>query len=257
MWFRCYPYFFSFRSPDTLLINPYVCSRELLRYMRLNCLFLGTWDKVAHVLLSSCLLCSLQACGVGFVFLIAFVWLYLAVGEIHRVRPCYLNGVSFWLPLWIAYVEITQTVPSVFVQYCLLMKILITGRNSMEIMRNREKVTRKMQRALGRIIAATKWTLPIFVFLGKDKTKWGKVKCLTHIRRRWQNIPTNLLGVIGEAMNTTAPFGTSKCIITDEILGNIVQHTNQYILIVHLIFSCESDTKLIKMRYQLPLVVCA
>ena len=85
--------------------------------MRLNCLFLGILDKGAYVLLSSCLRCSLQACGEGFVFLIAFVWLYLAVGEIKRVRPCYLNGVSFWLPLWIAYVEIMQTVRSVFVQY--------------------------------------------------------------------------------------------------------------------------------------------
>jgi len=36
-------------------------------------------------------------------------------------------------------------------------------------------------------------------FFGKDKTKWGKVKSSTHIRRRWQNILTNLPVVNGQA----------------------------------------------------------
>jgi hypothetical protein len=44
-------------------------------------------------------------------------------------RPCYLKGVGFWRPLWIAYVEIMQTVPSVLVQYCLMIKVSMTGRN--------------------------------------------------------------------------------------------------------------------------------
>jgi hypothetical protein len=52
-----------------------------------------------------------------------------------------------------------------------MMKVLMMEWNSMEIMWNPEKVTRKVQRKLGRIIAAMKWTLPIIVFIGKDKTK--------------------------------------------------------------------------------------
>ena len=39
-----------------------------------------------------------------------------------------------------------------------------------------------------RMIAAMKWVLLTFVFITKDKTKWGKVKSSTHIRCRWQNI---------------------------------------------------------------------
>jgi len=31
-------------------------------------------------------------------------------------------------------------------------------------------------------------------FIGKDKFKWGKVKCSTHIRRKWQNIDKLYLG---------------------------------------------------------------
>jgi hypothetical protein len=123
------PYFFSFRSPDTLLINPTSVPEYFSDMCDFDCLFLGIWDKGAHVLLSSCLRCSLQAYGVGFMFIISFVWLYLAVGEIQRVRPSYLKGVSFWRPLWIAYVEIIQKVPSVFVQYSMMMKVLMTGRN--------------------------------------------------------------------------------------------------------------------------------
>jgi hypothetical protein len=77
---------------------------------------------------------------------------------------------------------------------------------------NREKVTRKVQRTLGRIIAAMKWTLLKIVFIGKDKTKWGKVKCPTHFRRRWQFILTNLPRVIGEA---GTPLRPSNSLITD------------------------------------------
>jgi hypothetical protein len=120
----------------------------------------------------------------------------------------------------------------------------MTEQNAMDIMWNREKVTRRVQRTLGRIIAAMKWTLLKIVFIGKDKMMWGKLKCPKYIRRRWQNILTNLPEVIGEARYTTTPFEASNCRITDEILGNIVQHTNQYVLIVHLNFSRESDAKL-------------
>jgi hypothetical protein len=67
--------------------------------------------------------------------------------------------------------------------------------------------------------------------IGKDKTKCGKVKCNTHIRRRWQNILTKLPGFTGHAQNANTPFEAWNCLIADEILDNIVQHTNQYIII--------------------------
>jgi hypothetical protein len=35
---------------------------------------------------------------------------------------------------------------------------------------------------------------------GQDAVGWGKVESSTHIRRKWQNILTKLLTVIGEAM---------------------------------------------------------
>ena len=41
--------------------------------------FLGIWDKCVDALLSSFIRCSLEACGVGSVLLITFIWLYLAV----------------------------------------------------------------------------------------------------------------------------------------------------------------------------------
>jgi hypothetical protein len=65
-------------------------------------------------------------------------------------------------------------------------------------------------------------------FIGKDKTKWGKVKCTTHIQCRWQNILTKLPGLTGHARNTTMPFKTWNCFITDKILDNIFHHTNSY-----------------------------
>jgi len=67
---------------------------------------------------------SWEACGVVFVFLITFVWLYLAVCmcEIHDNHPCYYCNVSFWRPLWIAFNPEMHRIPSVFVQwYCLVM----------------------------------------------------------------------------------------------------------------------------------------
>jgi len=58
---------------------------------------------------------------------------------------------------------------------------LMTGRNAMEIVLNREKVTRRVEKKLRRmIIAAMQWTLLIIVITGKDKTMWGKVKLSTH-----------------------------------------------------------------------------
>jgi len=76
---------------------------------------------------------------------------------------------------------------------------------------NREKVIRSVQKTLDRTtIAALECTLLTVVFIGQDETKWGKVKRYAHIRRRWQN----------------------NNIITDEMLDNTVQNTNNCIFIL-------------------------
>jgi hypothetical protein len=59
----------------------------------------------------------------------------------------------------------------------------------------------------------------------------------THIRLTGKNIVTKLPRVIGQARNTTTPLEAWNCLITDEILDNIVHHTNQYILIIQPNFS--------------------
>ena len=75
------------------------------------------------------------------------------------------------------------------------------------------------------IIAALKWLLLTAVFIGKDKTKCGKVKSSTHIL-------TKLPGATGQARNATTPFDAWKSLSTNEILHVTVQQTNQYILII-------------------------
>ena len=60
--------------------------------------------------------------------------------------------------------------PSVFVQYSLMI-VLMTERNY-DYLDSREGDW-EVQRTVGRIIAAMKWTLLKIVFIGKDKTKWG------------------------------------------------------------------------------------
>jgi hypothetical protein len=53
---------------------------------------------------------------------------------------------------------------------------VMTGRKTMKIMWNIEKVTRSAQKTLrGVIIAALKWTPLEIAFTGRDKTKLGKV----------------------------------------------------------------------------------
>lgn len=58
------------------------------------------------------------------------------------------------------------------------------------------------------------------------------------------NILTELLEVFGQARNATMLFEAWSFLITDEILGNIVQHTNLYILIIQPNLSCERDVRL-------------
>jgi len=64
-----------------------------------------------------------------------------------------------------------QTVPSVFVQYCRMIKVLMTGR-IYDYVESREGDS-EVQRTLGRIMAAMKWTLLEIVFIGKEKTEVG------------------------------------------------------------------------------------
>jgi len=60
---------------------------------------------------------------------------------------------------------------------------------------------------------------------------------MTKILTKWP-------GLTGQGRNATMPFETWNCLITDEVVDNIVQHTNQYILIIHSNFSHKSDAKL-------------
>jgi hypothetical protein len=53
-----------------------------------------------------------------------------------------------------------------------------------------------------------------------------------------------ILTIIGHARTATTPFEILNCLTTDQMLYNIVQHTNQYILITQSNFSRESDAKL-------------
>jgi len=65
------------------------------------------------------------------------------------------------------------------------------ARNLCEI--ERRWIARNVRKTLRRmIITALKWTLLTTVFIGKNKTKWGKVKSSTHIRRIWKNSLTEL-----------------------------------------------------------------
>ena len=47
--------------------------------------------------------------------------------------------------------------------------------------------------------------------------------------------------VIGRASNAATPFEALNCLITDEMLDDIAQHTSQYILTFHRNFRHESD----------------
>jgi hypothetical protein len=55
---------------------------------------------------------------------------------------------------------------------------------------------------------------------------------------------TKLPGFIGQGRNATTPFEKWNCLITEEVVDNIVQHSNQYILIIQRNFSHEGNAKL-------------
>jgi hypothetical protein len=103
--------------------------------------------------------------------------------------------------------------------------------------------TRRAQKTLRRrmMIAGMKWTLLTTVFIRKPI--WGKVKCSTHIRRRWQNILTKLPGLLTKQGK---PFCHSKheTVSLQTTFFITFFNQNQYFLIIRSNFSRESDAKL-------------
>jgi len=53
-----------------------------------------------------------------------------------------------------------------------------------------------------------------------------------------------LTWVTGQGMNANTPFEAWYCLITSEILDNIFQHSNHYVLNIKPRLSSESDAKL-------------
>jgi hypothetical protein len=111
---------------------------------------------------------------------------------------------------------------------------LLTGRNAMKIMWNRENVT------------ALQWTLLTGSLLSLARTRptGGRSTRSTLVRRRWQNDLTKLPGVIDPARIVTALFGTWNRLTAVEAYNTILRHTNLYILIFQPNLSCENDAKL-------------
>jgi hypothetical protein len=63
----------------TWVANPQPVAVYLSDTCDFDCLLLGVRDSYDHLLLSSCLICFLEACGMAFVLQIPFVWLCLAL----------------------------------------------------------------------------------------------------------------------------------------------------------------------------------
>ena len=67
---------------------------------------------------------------------------------------------------------------------------------------------------------------------GQDAVGWSKVESSIHFRRKWQNIPTKLPGVIGQSKLNHYVLEAQIHLITDANLGNIIHRTNQCMLII-------------------------
>ena len=135
-----------------------------------------------------------------------------------------------------------------------MMTALITGRNALEIMWNREQVTRRELKTLRRmIIAALKWTWTLLTtpFIGKDKTKWGNIKSPIHIRSRWQKESDKITWSYWPYKESHYALRDMELSITGADFGNIFQHTNHYIFIIQPNFSRESNATLTKLRWKL------
>jgi hypothetical protein len=108
---------------------------------------------------------------------------------------------------------------------------------AMEIVWNLEKVARTMEKTLrGMIIDAMEQTLLSIVFIGKDKTKWGNVKS-----KQMAKYFDKIAWCFSPSQESHYTLRNVQLSITYEILDNISQHRNQYILIIQPNFSHESD----------------
>lgn len=79
-------------------------------------------------------------------------------------------------------------------------------------------------------------------YVGKDKiTKWKKTKYAQRVKRRPQNIIVRLPGVIGPAKQAKTILECWNCLVSNDILENVVQYTNQYIETIRLQYTRERD----------------
>lgn len=76
-----------------------------------------------------------------------------------------------------------------------------------------------------------------------EKTKWNKNPPSQRVRSKPHNIIRKLPGVIGTAKLAKTPLECWSCIMDDEIMGIIVQHTNQYIESIKSLFQRDRDAK--------------
>jgi len=68
-------------------------------------------------------------------------------------------------------------------------------------------VTWRVQQTLSQMISVVmKWMLLTTVFIGKDKTKWGKVTSSIHTQYRWQNAVTKLLRITSRQWKPLHPM---------------------------------------------------
>jgi len=103
------------------------------------------------------------------------------------------------------------------------------------------------------IIAAVEQTLLPIVFIGKDKTKWDNVK----IKQMTKYFDT-ISWCYSPSQESHYALRNVQLSTTYEILDNIFQHTNQYILIIQPNFSRERDAILTeKIEVKISSVFCA
>lgn len=76
-----------------------------------------------------------------------------------------------------------------------------------------------------------------------EKTKWNKNPPSQRVRSKSHNLIRKLPGVIGAARMAKTPFECWSCIMDDEIMGIIVQQTNQYIESIKSLFKRDRDAK--------------
>ncbi|KAK9707917.1 Bromodomain extra-terminal - transcription regulation [Popillia japonica] len=81
-------------------------------------------------------------------------------------------------------------------------------------------------------------------YIGKDKiSKWKKTKYTQRVKSRPQIIVVRLSGVVGPAKQAKTIAECWNCLISNDILENIVQYTTQYIETIRSKYSRERDSK--------------